>query len=100
MIYFARIELATVKTSIRAHRTFSMIKIGHSKNIPSRLKTLRAHLELPVILLATMPGGPEKEKALHKRFSRFRVGQLGGRETIEWFFPVRELWEFIFRIPD
>jgi HEAT repeat protein len=57
---------------------FEHVKIGHTTNITSRLRSLRtAHHREPVILL-TMLGSRDDERELHRRFSDRRVGR-------EWF---------------
>lgn len=68
-------------------RTDGRIKIGTTWWLASRMRDLTAeHGELQV--LATIPGGPPLEGALHRRFRRARVEG-------EWFRPHKVLREFI-----
>jgi hypothetical protein len=67
------------------------IKIGHSEDVDSRIKGLESHYGQPLALLATMPGGEDEERAIHQRFSPWRLGRT------EQFQPVAELLAFIGR---
>jgi hypothetical protein len=67
------------------------IKIGHSEDVDARIKQLESHYDQPLALLATMPGGEKEERALHQRFSPWRLGRT------EQFQPVAELLAFIGR---
>lgn len=67
------------------------IKIGHSINVPGRIKQLEAHYGQPLALLATMPGGRDEEQELHARFATARIGRT------EQFRPVAEIMAFIGR---
>jgi hypothetical protein len=66
----------------------ALVRIGAAVHLPSRLKELRADSPLPLRLLATMPGGPNDEGELHRRFRRLR-------EHGEWFRAEERLLTFI-----
>ena len=76
MIYFAR--LAT-----------GAIKIGTAVDPRKRIRGLVSVYDTPVILLKTLPGGPEEERAIHQRFAHLRLGKK------EQFRPGPDLLEFI-----
>jgi hypothetical protein len=58
-----------------------LVKIGHSRRIALRLKTLRNACPIPLVLLWQAPGDASVEAALHSRFADRRVRG-------EWFeFP-------------
>lgn len=65
------------------------IKIGHSVNVPTRLKELETIYARPLALLATIPGGRDEERAIHERFSALRFGKT------EQFRPESDLLAFI-----
>jgi hypothetical protein len=67
------------------------IKIGYSADVDRRRGQLEAHYGATLMVLATMDGGPAEETAIHRRFSRLRLGKT------EQFRPARELMEFIGR---
>jgi hypothetical protein len=67
------------------------IKIGYSEDVNRRLDQLEWNYRTPLALLATMPGGRDKERVIHARFSHLRIG------TTEQFRPAQELMEFIGR---
>jgi len=103
MIYFAKIHVGKFTTS-RCHehkpeRDIFFIKIGCSNNPLVRMKTLEWEYEKRLELLAVMPGDQAKEAEMHRRFAHLRVGRtwVRGRHCgdIEWFYPVRELMDFI-----
>lgn len=70
-----------------------LIKIGCSKHPERRMSELDAHL------IATVPGGYELERSLHRRFDHIRAFGAGvdGRE---WFHPADELVEHIAALID
>jgi len=80
MIYFAKAE----------HDT--LIKIGTSGCVASRLMALSYEVKSPMILLAAMDGGREVEKEMHNRFADHRVRG-------EWFTPCQELMDFVLKLP-
>ena len=59
----------------------NMVKIGHSKDPDSRLKSLSSASPFGLQLLAKIPGGKSREMELHKRFSQYRAKG-------EWFLDV------------
>jgi hypothetical protein len=59
----------------------SMLKIGHSVNPRARLSSMRSGNPHGLVLLATLPGGKDEERRLHRRFLFDRV-----RGTREWFY--------------
>lgn len=67
-------------------RNGTRIKIGWTTNLKARLTSLSLPADAVVL---TMTGGPQTEKAMHKRFAKARVGRT------EWFEVVPELEEFI-----
>lgn len=76
MIYFAQSENG-------------FIKIGYTrKSARGRINTLKSALSEKIILLATMSGSLETERALHKKFADYCVGG-------EWFSPDQSLLVFI-----
>jgi hypothetical protein len=76
MIYFARLATGS-------------IKIGTAVDPQKRIKGLASVYDTSVILLGTMPGGPEEERAIHQRFDHLRLGKK------EQFRPGPDLLEFI-----
>lgn len=60
------------------------VKIGMSKDIPKRLRTLRTMSPLPLELLGAVPGGRQEEAELHREWATQR---LHG----EWFRAAPEL---------
>jgi hypothetical protein len=72
------------------------IKIGHSSDVPARIKQLEAHYGVPLAVLATMGGGREEERAVHERFAHLRFSRNGGRGgQPEQFRPAADLMAFI-----
>ena len=76
------------------------VKIGISKNVTARLNQIRKGggslfprlLDVETAeLVATEPGGLDREKALHKQFTHLR-------HTGEWFTEAPELTEYIERL--
>jgi hypothetical protein len=67
------------------------IKIGTTADVESRLRQLEAHYGRPLALLATMPGGRDEERAIHRRFALLRFGRT------EQFRPAPDLLAFIGR---
>jgi hypothetical protein len=64
------------------------IKIGSSSNPDARLKQLQTGSSNELILLCTLPGSENEEKALHEMFGQYRTSG-------EWFFPAKEIFDFI-----
>lgn len=64
------------------------IKIGQSKNVVARLRTLSTSTHRTMTLLGVIPGGTAKERELHERFS-------GQRLHREWFRDSDELRAYI-----
>ncbi len=97
MIYFAQIDIGEIGGQDLRTRTISIIKIGSTiGRVKDRIMQHRGHLKKPVTLLATMPGGREEEKQIHRRFAHVQLHKhdnVGGPP--EWFYPTRELMEFI-----
>jgi Meiotically up-regulated gene 113 len=65
------------------------IKIGCSSDVERRRRHLEYTYGRSLVVLAVMDGGPEREKEIHEKFSRFRIGGT------EQFRPVAELMAFI-----
>lgn len=68
----------------------SNIKIGYTKNIEKRLQQLNTGSDYRLYSLGYIDGGLEKEKELHKLFSKERI-----RINAEWFFPSKNLIDYI-----
>lgn len=66
----------------------SMVKIGWTKCLESRLASLQTGSSSRLTVLATMPGGRRDESRLHKRFAHLR-------SRGEWFSHEGELAAFI-----
>lgn len=66
------------------------VKIGKANNPKSRLAGLQTSHHKPLRFIATMPGGSELERELHRVFSRFRIRG-------EWFKDCKEIRDFIKR---
>lgn len=67
------------------------VKIGCTENLQARHRQLEAEYGLSLVVLATLDGGRDEERALHVRFSHLRFGKT------EQFRPGPELFEFIGR---
>lgn len=64
------------------------VKIGTSKNLLSRLETLRTHSPQRLDLLTICWGGMEQERATHARFEAHRLHS-------EWFIRCQEIEAFM-----
>jgi hypothetical protein len=64
------------------------IKIGTARKPQSRLAILQTGSDAHLYLLHHIPGWKKTERALHLRFSRYRL-------TGEWFSPAQEILDFI-----
>jgi hypothetical protein len=96
MVYFARIDVGQFKGIDLSERTISLIKIGMTTNLPSRLCWLRWHFKYPITILATIPGGVEEESRIHDRFSHLKIQPFSPKtRKREWFYPTAELMDFI-----
>ncbi|MDE2105349.1 MAG: GIY-YIG nuclease family protein [Patescibacteria group bacterium] len=95
MVYFARIDIGELNAADCTKRTISLIKIGTSVNVRERIVNLRSALQKPVFLLATLPGGRQEELAFHARFLHLRLPGTHQNHHPEWFYPTRELLDFI-----
>jgi len=60
------------------------IKIGHTSNVPSRLKSLQTGHAAKLKVLGQCEGDKKLEKSLHHKFAEHRL-------TGEWFNPVQEI---------
>lgn len=76
MIYFAQLKNTT-------------IRIGATEDVDRRINALQSRYGKPVSLLATMPGGPDEEKAIRERFAHLR------HEQTEQYYLDVELMDFI-----
>lgn len=65
-----------------------LIKIGHTTNLRSRLRSLRTATPKELRVLLVIPGTRDDEQELHRRFSAHRAGR-------EWFFRCDAILEFI-----
>lgn len=68
------------------------IKIGFSRDVISRIRTLRFQVRDRLWLLGVAAGNAKQEKVFHRRFADLR---LSG----EWFKPEGTLIEFIKSLP-
>ena len=66
------------------------IKIGWTEHLERRMEELRRNSPFTIRLLARLNDKKRKEDELHKKFSAARIE---GKK--EWFWPVRELLDFI-----
>lgn len=69
------------------------IKIGVATNVEKRLATLRSCCPISLKVMATRPGGIDRERAYHKQFAEHR---LHG----EWFDPHPDILAEIERLSD
>jgi hypothetical protein len=67
------------------------VKIGATDDVARRLGQLEAYYGKPLAVLATLPGGADEERAIHRRFDHLRLGRK------EQFRPHAELMAFIRR---
>jgi hypothetical protein len=68
------------------------IKIGYTVNdVDSRRKQLEPYYKQPLAILATIPGGRDKEREIHELFAEHRLGRT------EQFRPAPEIMAFIGR---
>lgn len=65
-----------------------LVKIGTTKNVPTRLARLQTGSAHRLVLLATIHGGRSRERGLHARFHAFRAGG-------EWFRCEGEFADFV-----
>ena len=66
----------------------SNIKIGYTKDISQRRKTLQTSNPNKLIILGYICGEKSKEKELHKIFKEYKT-------LNEWFYPAQELIDYI-----
>lgn len=85
-------------TTVYFAKRHQFVKIGYAANLKKRLTDIGNGSGIipgmsagPVRLLAAIPGGPVKERKLHRRFRHIRVGG-------EWFLLNDEMQVFIYRI--
>lgn len=64
------------------------IKVGHTKNIDSRFKTLQTAHHRPLRILLLLDGDSELEESLHQKFRHLHIHG-------EWYMPDVELLDFI-----
>ena len=65
-----------------------LIKIGYSRDIKKRLQNLRQSSPERLYLMKAVPGNRKAEQKIHWKFWKLRSHG-------EWFYPDRELLEFI-----
>jgi hypothetical protein len=65
-----------------------LIKIGHTTNLRSRVRSLRTATPKELSVLLVIPGTRDDEQELHRRFSAHRAGR-------EWFYRSDAILEFI-----
>ncbi len=68
-----------------------LVKIGVSNNIARRVKGLRSHSPVPLELVGWTHGDIGTERALHKRFAKYRAHG-------EWFRPHRDVMTAIEKV--
>lgn len=71
------------------------VKIGHSMDPRGVLKALARGNYRELTILGTLPGGRERESALHKKFDRFRI--KNGSSAREWFILAPPIKAYISR---
>jgi len=64
------------------------IKIGVTGDVRARIDAIRTMSPVPVELLCVIPGTPDQEKLLHRRFAEYRVHG-------EWFVDCTDIRDFI-----
>lgn len=79
----------------RAERS-GLVKIGHSHNVSGRLRSLKASVREPVVLLAVLRGWRDTERALLARVKAHRVTVKGNSE---WHAPHPEVEALIASLP-
>jgi len=67
------------------------IKIGYSKNVRNRLRSLKSESPVKLRLVTYIKGDIEKESEIHSRFERYRIGG-------EWFKFEGELKDYILNL--
>lgn len=77
---------------VSCDRPLFPIKIGFAGTVAERRQTLQTALPWPLVVLATMPGDHDAERALHARFASLR---LRG----DWFACGPDLLDFVRAIP-
>lgn len=65
------------------------VKIGFTDDLDRRLVELENHYREPLAVLATVPGGRERETQIHDLFGHLRFGRT------EQFRPAAEIFTFI-----
>jgi hypothetical protein len=65
-----------------------LVKIGHTTNLRSRLRSLRTATPKELRVLLVIPGARDLEQELHRKFEAHRVGR-------EWFSRCDAIAEFI-----
>lgn len=65
-----------------------LVKIGHTTNLPARLRSLRTATPKELRVLLVIPGARDLEQKLHRKFEAHRVGR-------EWFSRCDAIAEFI-----
>ena len=65
-----------------------LVKIGHTTNLSSRLRSLRTASPNELRILLVKPGTRDDEQDLHRRFSEFRISR-------EWFKLSEPITEYI-----
>jgi hypothetical protein len=78
--------------SFHGGRNTPAIKIGHSHDLRARLRGFVLTYGTQIVLLATEPGGIERESELHQLFKHLRW------HGTEWFVPGAQLFEHIERL--
>jgi hypothetical protein len=68
---------------IRSHR-MGAIKIGFATDVEKRMRSLKTAIAGDIELLGTVAGNVDDERALHDRFSAYRISG-------EWFEPADEI---------
>lgn len=73
---------------ISTHEDQDTVKIGHTTNLESRLRSLRTSSPNEPKIHLVIPGSREDEQELHRRFASFRVCR-------EWFKRTKAIENFI-----
>ena len=72
----------------RAERS-GLVKIGHSHNVSGRLRSLKASVREPVVLLAVLRGWRDTERALLARVKAHRDKAAAHRAAGSWPWPLQ-----------
>lgn len=67
------VNRTTLSAGVYFIKSGNAVKIGMSKDVPGRLRTLRTMSPLPLELLGVIPGGRDEEALLHREWAELRL---------------------------